>query len=68
MRSLYLEKRYSESTGKLHIPCPFAKNTGINVHVVIKGGLCYRSENCVVVKCKFSHLQTDLESLLSLTW
>ncbi len=68
MRNLYLEKRYSETTGKLHIPCPFARNTGINVHVVIREGLCYRSESCMVVKCKFSHLQTDLESLLSLTW
>jgi hypothetical protein len=68
MRNLHLEKRYSEATGKLHIACPFARNTGIYVHVVVKGGYCYRSENCMMLKCKFSHLQTDLESLLSLAW
>jgi hypothetical protein len=68
MRSLPLEKRYSEETGKLHVPCPFAENTGIRVHVVIKGGYCYRSEDCMILRCKFSRLQADLESLLSLTW
>ncbi len=68
MRALYLEKRYSEATGKLHIPCPHAGTTGINVHVVIREGYCYRSENCMMLQCKFNLLQTDLESLLSLTW
>ncbi len=68
MKGRYIEKRYSEETGKLHMACPFAKNTGINVHVVIKGGYCYRSEECMILKCKFSRLQSDLKCLLSLTW
>ncbi len=68
MKGCYLDKHFSETTGKLHIPCPHRHLTGINVHVVIKEGYCYRSEECMVIKCKFSHLQTDLERLLSLTW
>jgi hypothetical protein len=68
MKVCYLEKHFSEETGKLHIPCPHSHLTGIKVHVVIKDGYCYRSRECMVIKCKFSYLQTDLKSLLSLTW
>jgi len=68
MRSVYSEKHYSEVTGKLHIPCPHRESTGIRVHVVIKGGFCYRSEQCMVIKCKFNRLQSDTACLLSLTW
>ncbi|OGW27513.1 MAG: hypothetical protein A2X59_06225 [Nitrospirae bacterium GWC2_42_7] len=68
MKTRHLEKRYSETTDKLHIPCPHSATTGINVHVVIKNGHCYRSENCLVIRCKFNRLQSDIESLISLTW
>ena len=61
-------KHFSETTGKLHIPCPHNKQTGITVHVVIKGGWCYRSEHCMVLGCKFNRLQSDIRSILSLTW
>jgi len=68
MRSMYSEKHYSEVSGKLHIPCPHRESTGISVHVVIKGGFCYRSEHCMVIRCKFNRLQADTACLLSLTW
>jgi len=68
MRKLFPEKHYSDSTGKLHIPCPYRGETGLNVHVVIKEGFCYRSEHCMVIKCKYNRLQTDIECMLSLTW
>ncbi len=68
MKCRYLEKHFSETTGKLHIACPYRKSTGVDVHVVIKDGYCYRWEQCMVVQCKFSQLQADIESLLSLTW
>ncbi len=63
-----VQSRYSETTGKLHAPCPHGAITGIKVHVVIKGGYCYRSEQCTVIKCKFNRLQSDIETILSLTW
>jgi hypothetical protein len=62
------QRRYSEATGKLHIPCPYASSTGVVVHVVIKGGFCYRSEQCFVLQCKYNRLQSDIKALLSLTW
>jgi len=68
MKTKYLEKRYSEPAEKLHIPCPYSSMTGINVHVVIKNGHCYRSESCLVLKCKFNRMQSDIKTLLSLTW
>lgn len=68
MKGKDLDKHYSEATGKLHIPCPHRETTGINVHVIIKYGACYRSEQCMVVKCKFNRLQSDVGHLLSLTW
>lgn len=68
MKGAYLDKHYSEATGKLHIPCPHRQITGINVHVIIKDGACYRAERCMVVKCKFNRLQSDVGHLLSLTW
>jgi len=36
--------------------------------VVIKDGYCYRSEQCMIIQCKFNRLQTDLDAILSLTW
>ena len=68
MRRLSQQKHYSEISRKLHIHCPHRDLTGIGVHVVIKGGYCYRSEHCTVIKCKFNRLQADIGSLLSLTW
>lgn len=62
------QSRFSDTTGKLHTLCPHRDKTGISVHVVIKGGYCYRSENCIVIKCKYNRLQSDVKTLLSLTW
>lgn len=61
-------KRFSEMTGKLHLLCPHRDKTGINIHVVIMGGCCYRSSECMVFKCKFNAMQDDLERILSVTW
>jgi hypothetical protein len=68
MKFFFDEKRFSESTGKLHIYCPYREKTGINVHVVIKDGYCYRSRQCMIVQCKFNSIQLDIEALLSLVW
>ncbi|MEW6741027.1 MAG: hypothetical protein ACOYU2_09670 [Nitrospirota bacterium] len=68
MKFFFDEKRFSESTGKLHIYCPYRERTGINVHVVIKDGYCYRSRQCMIVQCKFNSIQLDIEALLSLVW
>jgi len=62
------DKSYSIETGKLHMTCPHKERTGINIHVVVKDGYCYRSEECMVIWCKFNSLQTDTEKLLSLIW
>ncbi len=62
------KKKFSENTGKLHIPCPYKEKTGIEVHVVIKGGYCYRSSQCMVFECKYNRYQSDIESLLSIMW
>ena len=61
-------KRFSESTGKLHLPCPHKEKTAIEVHVVIKGGWCYRSGQCMVLECRYNRMQSDIDSLLSLMW
>jgi hypothetical protein len=61
-------KRFSEMTRKLHLPCPFREKTGINIHVVIKEGCCYRSEQCLVFECKYNSLQNEIEKILSVTW
>ena len=63
-----MKKQYALETGKLHIPCPHHEQTGINIHVVVKDGYCYRSEECMIVWCKFNRIQTDIDSLISLTW
>ena len=68
MKTGNLDKRFSEASGKLHIPCPHKEITGIKIHVVIKEGYCYRSEQCMVIKCKFNRLQSDIDYVLSLTW
>jgi hypothetical protein len=68
MKDILLQKSFSVETGKLHMPCPYRDKTGINVHVVIKGGYCYRSEQCMIIRCKFNRLQTDLDAVLSLVW
>jgi hypothetical protein len=68
MRDACLDKHYCETTGKLHIPCPCRELTDINTHVVIKNGYCYRSEECMVVKCKYNRIQSDFKSLLSILW
>lgn len=63
-----IEKKYSEETRKLHIPCPYCRKTCINVHVVVKEGVCYRSKECMVVECKFNSIQSDIKALVSLVW
>jgi len=68
MKNTFVEKRYSEATRKLHLPCPHSEVTGINIHVVLKNGVCYRSECCMVIKCKYNRIQSDVKLLLSLVW
>jgi len=68
MKDPLVQKVYSIETGKLHTPCPYKEKTGINIHVVIKDGYCYRSEECTIIWCKFNRLQTDLDAFLSLIW
>ncbi|MDA8169505.1 MAG: hypothetical protein M0Z59_07385 [Nitrospiraceae bacterium] len=68
MKDASEKKRFSESTGKLHINCPYKEKSGVQVHVVIKGGYCYRSGQCMVLECKYHRLQSDIESLLSIMW
>lgn len=48
--------------------CPHRDMSGVNVHVVIRDGQCYRSEYCHVIWCKYNSLQSDLKSILSLIW
>jgi hypothetical protein len=68
MRDALDRKRFSENTGKLHISCPHRDKTGVDVHVVIKGGWCYRSGQCMAFECKYNRVQSDIESLLSIMW
>ncbi|GAB4388144.1 MAG: hypothetical protein Kow0025_05640 [Thermodesulfovibrionales bacterium] len=69
MRKDLLGKKLSETTGKLHIPCPHAEKSGVcGVHVVIKGGYCYRSEECMVLECKYNRMQSDIKKVLSVAW
>jgi hypothetical protein len=68
MRKNLLDKRYSEMTGKLHIGCPHREKSGVQLHVVIKGGYCYRSEECMVVECKYNRMQSDIKKVLSVMW
>lgn len=62
------DKKFSEMTGKLHLPCPYTEKTGITIHVVIKDGCCYRSEECLVIGCKYNRYQSDIERIISVTW
>ena len=62
------ERAYSEMTGKLHIQCPHRKLTGVCTHVVIMGRYCYRSDNCMVLKCKYNKTRDNIENVLSMTW
>ena len=50
------------------MPCPHRDKTGINIHVVIKEGVCYKAGQCLVVECKHNTFQEELESLISVTW
>ncbi|MCE5194155.1 MAG: hypothetical protein LLF28_01675 [Nitrospiraceae bacterium] len=68
MKKRILEKQFSETTGKLHLPCPYRESTGIYTHVVLRGGYCYRSERCSIVKCKYNRIQADINSLISIVW
>ncbi|MEJ2183139.1 MAG: hypothetical protein P8Y66_06420 [Nitrospirota bacterium] len=67
-RDLLREKKFSETTGKLHLPCPHEGRSGICVHVVLRDGCCYRSDQCLVMDCKYNSTQSDLRKILSLTW
>jgi hypothetical protein len=68
MKDPFMKKQFAMETGKLHLPCPYSEKTGIHIHVVVKDGYCYRSEECTVIWCKFNRLQTDIDSLISLIW
>jgi hypothetical protein len=68
MRKDLLEKKRSEATGKLHIPCPHSDKSGVCVHVVIRDGYCYRSHECMVLECKYNRTQGDIKKVLSVTW
>ena len=68
MKDPFIQKQYAEETGKLHISCPYSKETGIRTHVVVKDGYCYRSGECLIVWCKYNRIQTDIDSYLSLLW
>ncbi len=67
-RDVVTNKRYSETSGKLHIQCPHKERTGINIHVVIKGRYCYRSDECMVIECKYNKMRNKIENVLSMTW
>lgn len=62
------DKSFSEMSGKLHIPCPFKEQTGISTHVVIRGRYCYRSDDCLVIQCKYNRHHNKIEDVLSVTW
>jgi hypothetical protein len=62
------DKKFSEYSGKLHKPCPHRDKSGINIHVVIKEGVCYKAGQCLVVECKHNTFQEELEDLISVTW
>jgi hypothetical protein len=68
MKDPLMQKCFAIESGKLHMSCPYKERTGVDTHVVIKDGYCYRSEECTVVWCKFNSLQKDLDSFLSLIW
>ena len=68
MKYVPKQRHYCDTTRKLHVPCLHADKTGISVHVVVRDGYCYRSENCLVISCKYNRLQSDIKTLLSLTW
>ena len=68
MKRVPKDRHFSESTGKLHIPCPHREQTGVSVHVVIKDGYCYRSEQCMLCSCKYHRQQSDIAFVLSVTW
>ncbi|MDA8156531.1 MAG: hypothetical protein M0Z52_08795 [Actinomycetota bacterium] len=50
------------------MPCPHKGKSGIELHVVIKAGNCYRSGQCMVLECKYHKLHSDIQSLLSILW
>ena len=62
------KKHFSETTGKLHIPCPHKLKSGVDLPVVVKAGGCYRSGQCMVLECKYHSLHSDIKSLLSILW
>lgn len=62
------DKRYSISTGKLHVSCPHPAKSGISIHVVVKDGCCYRANDCMVFECKFNPMRMDIERVLSVSW
>lgn len=68
MKTPALERSFASDTGKIHTRCPHSDRTGIKVHVVIRDGYCYRSNDCMVIWCKYNSIQTDLDSFLSIIW
>lgn len=67
-RDVLKTKKFSEMTGKLHMICPHSDRSGVTVHVVIRDGICYRSEICMVLDCKYNKFQSDIERIMSITW
>ncbi len=59
MQQSFFRKRYSNGMDKLHVMCPCPDRTGINIHVVIKEGACYRSRTCLASDCKYNKTPTD---------
>ncbi|HAM50774.1 MAG TPA: hypothetical protein DCP92_08800 [Nitrospiraceae bacterium] len=57
MRESFLDKQYSIITGKLHLFCPHREETGVNIHVVIKDGSCYRSKSCFATRCRYNRIK-----------
>jgi hypothetical protein len=68
MKQNTIDKHCSVTRGKLHVPCPYRESTGIDTHVVIKDGYCYRSDDCMIILCKYNRLQYDLDAVLSIVW
>lgn len=68
MKETFIDKHSSTEGGKIHLPCPYHKDTGVKTHIVLKDGYCYRSGDCMIITCKHNRLQYDIEAVLSLVW
>lgn len=62
------EKKFSEATRKLQIICPNRERSGVEVHVIVRNGCCYRSSHCMVFDCRYNRMQEELDSIISVIW